>query len=107
MNEQDAERATQFLVDTAYKYGEAVAASRKAEHMIKHTLAMEEKAAEKRGHKSAAAQKREALASSEYVAAVERSYEAELESRKLQASREAAAIRVDFWRSVNARQRGA
>lgn len=104
MTEEDAERATQYLVDTAYKYGEAKANAEKSQLMLKHIKALAMKASPEG---SAAAQEREAYASDEYVQGVEEVFRHVFEAEKLKAAREAASIRVDFWRSVNARQRGA
>lgn len=104
MTEQEAAKATQFLVDTAYPYGAAQARVAKAEAMLRHIKALEMKAS---GESSAAAQEREAYASARYLAGIEEVFEATEEAQKLRASREAAMVRVEFWRSVNARQRGA
>ncbi len=104
MTEAEAEKATQYLVDTAYLYGEARARAVKANAMLRHVKALAMKAS---GENSAAAQEREAYASDEYLAAINAEFEAVLEVEKLKAAREAAVVRVDFWRSVNARQRGA
>ena len=104
MTEEDAEKATQLLVDTAYQYGEAQARAVKAEAMLRHVKALKMKSW---GKDSLGAQEREAYASPEYADAIEELQAATLESRSIQAERQAAMIRVDFWRSVNARQRGA
>lgn len=104
MNEYDAERATQYLVDTAYPFGEARARVAKAEAMLRHVKAMAMKAS---GENAVSAQEREAYASDEYRAAIQEVFDATLEAEKMKAARDAAVVRVDFWRSVNARQRGA
>ena len=104
MDQAEADKATQYLVDTAYPYGEARARVAKAEAMLRHVKALAMKASDE---KSAAAQEREAYASDAYLAAIDEVFEATKASEKLRAARDAAAIRVDFWRSVSARQRGA
>lgn len=104
MTYEDAERATQFLVDTAYPYGDARARVARAEAMLRHVKALAMKAS---GENSAAAQEREAYASPQYLAAVEEVFEAVKAEARIKAAREAAAIKVEVWRSVNARQRGA
>ena len=104
MTQEEAEKATQFLVDTAYKYGDAKARRMKAEHMLKHFKAIYMKASQET---AISAQERDALASDDYKAAVEEIFNAAVEENRLAAAREAATVRVDFWRSVSARQRGA
>jgi hypothetical protein len=104
MNQHDAERATQYLVDTAFPYAEAKARAVKADAMLRHVKALAMKAS---GENTAAAQEREAYASDEYRAAIETLFQATLDAEKLRAARDAAVIRVDFWRSVNKQQRGA
>ena len=104
MTEEDAERETEYLVDTAYRAGEAKAKAREAELMLKHVKAMAMKTS---GEGSLGAQEREAYASDEYLAQIQEVVKHTLEHEKLRAARESAEIRVDFWRSVSARQRGA
>lgn len=104
MNETDAERATQYLVDTAYPYGEARARVSKADAMLRHIKAIAMKAS---NEEAASKQERDAYASDAYRDAIQELFDATLEAEKMRAAREAASIRVDFWRSVNARQRGA
>lgn len=98
MNEQDAERATQYLVDTAFPYGEARARAAKADAMLRHIKAIAMKLS---GETSVAAQEREAYASAEYKAAIDELSDATLEAEKIKAAREAAVVRVDYWRSLN------
>ena len=104
MTEEDAERATQYLVDTAFPYGLARARVAKADAMLRHVKAI---AMRSSGEDAASKQERDAYASDEYKAAIDELFDATLEAEKMRAAREAAVIRVDFWRSVNARQRGA
>lgn len=104
MDQKDAERATQYLVDTAFPYGEARARAAKADAMLRHVKALAMRASVE---DAASKQERDAYASDEYKAAIQELYDATLEAEKLKAAREAAVVRVDFWRSVSARQRGA
>lgn len=104
MTFEDAEKATQFLVDTAYPYGDARARVARSEAMLRHIKALAMKASDE---KSAAAQEREAYASVQYLAAIDEVFEAVKAEARLKAAREAAVIKVEVWRSVNARQRGA
>lgn len=104
MTEEDAEKATQYLVESAYPFGEAQARETKATAMLRHVKAL---AMKNSGETAIGAQEREAYASQAYLNAIDELELATLESRKLRAAREAAEVRVDFWRSVNARARGA
>lgn len=104
MTEEDAERATQYLVDTAFPYGHARARMAKADAMLRHVKALYMKASTE---EAATKQERDAYASDAYKDAIQELFDATLEAEKMKAAREAASIRVDFWRSVNARARGA
>lgn len=104
MTQEEAEKATQFLVESAYPHGQSVALARLASNKLRHVKALAMKAS---GEKSAAAQEREAYASQEYRDALEEEFEATLEAEKSKAAREAAQVKVDLWRSISARQRGA
>lgn len=102
MTEDDAERATQYLVDTAFKYGEARARQIKADAMLRHVKALVMKSCDEN---AVSAQEREAYASDEYKNAIGELFEATLEAEKMRAAREAACVRIDFWRSANANRR--
>lgn len=104
MTFEEAENAHQYLVDSAYPYGNARAEMVKAEAMLRHVKALVMKAC---GESAVSAQEREAYASDEYKAAIDALFEATRTAEKMKASREAARIRVDLWRSYNANLRGA
>jgi hypothetical protein len=105
MIDQDAaEKASQYLVDSAFKYGEARARMFKADKMLNHVRSI---AFVHSDATTAAAREAEAYASPEYLAAIEELRAATEEAEKLKAAREAAEIRVDLWRTISARQRGA
>jgi hypothetical protein len=104
MTEDDAEKATQYLVDTAYPYGKARARVALAEASLRRVKSLAMKAS---GETAVSAQEREAYASDQYQAALDELFIATTEAEMMRAAREAAVVRVDFWRSVNARQRGA
>lgn len=104
MTFEDAEKAQQYLVDTAYSYGAARARVAKADAMLRHVKAIAMKAS---GENAISAQEREAYASQAYADAIDELYQATLESEKMKAAREAASIRVDLWRSFNANMRNA
>jgi hypothetical protein len=104
VTEQEADAASQRLVDTAREYGVKKATALMAERNLKRVKALAMKAS---SETSAAAQEREAYASDQYKAAMDAEWKATVEFETLKAEREGLAMRVDFWRSVNARQRGA
>ena len=104
MTPDEAERAVQYLVDTAFPYAAAKARQTKATAMLRHVKAL---AMKNSGEKAVSAQEAAAYASDEYKAAIEEEYQATLEAEKLKAGREAARIRVDFWRSLEASRREA
>lgn len=101
---EEAEKATQYLVDTAFTYGAARARMAKADAMLRHVKAIAMKVS---GESAVSAQEREAYASDAYAAAIEEVFQATLEAEKLKAAREAACVRVDLWRSFNANMRQA
>jgi hypothetical protein len=105
MIDQDAaEKASQYLVDSAFKYGEARARMFKADKMLNHVRSLVYIHSEAA---TASAREAEAYASPEYLAAIEELRAATEEAEKLKAAREAAEVRVDLWRTISARQRGA
>ncbi len=99
---QEAQKATQYLVDSAYPYGDAVARMKKADAMKSHVRAVVMKSC---GESAVSAQQREAEASDEYLAAIDEIFEATREAERIKASREAARIKVDFWRTAEASNR--
>jgi hypothetical protein len=105
MIDQDAaEKASQYLVDSAFKYGDARARMFKADKMLNHVRSVVFIHSDAT---TAAAREAEAYASPEYLAAIEELRAATEEAEKLKAAREAAEVRVDLWRTISARQRGA
>ena len=104
MTPEEAERAVQYLVDSAFPYAKAKARQTKAHAMLRHVKALAMKAS---GEMVVSAQERNAYASDEYKSAIDEEYEATLEFGKIQAAREAARVRVDFWRSLEASRREA
>lgn len=98
----DADKARQYLVDSAYPYGDAQARKAKAEAMLRHVKALAMKAS---GENAVSAQEREAYASDQYMKAIEDLFEATKEAERIKASREAARHTIDYWRSVEASAR--
>jgi hypothetical protein len=103
-DQERAERAVQFLTDSAHEYGEAKALTVKTEAMLRHVKALAMKASDE---KTASGQEREAYASDTYRLAIEALFEATRTAEALKAKREAAVARIDYWRSVNSNQRAA
>jgi hypothetical protein len=102
VSDTDVEKALDFLRDNAREIGEAKAEAIRAERMTKHVRAIEMK---KHNALPVSAQEREALASEEYVAALEREAVAAGEYEKMRALREAAALKIEAWRSMGANYR--
>lgn len=99
-----AEKATAYLIESAADIAEAKADLVQAEHMLRVTKAIAMKQSDER---SAAAQEREAYASPEYRKAIDAVRENTRAYEELRAKREAAKIRIEYWRSLNANQRSA
>jgi len=102
VTEAELEKALDFLRDNAREIGEAKAETIRASHMIKVTKAL---AMKMHNEMSAAKAEVEAYASTEYLAALERDAFAAGEYEKLRALREAAALKIDTWRSEQANYR--
>ncbi len=103
VSDSDVGKALDFLRDSAGALGAATEQARLTEHMTKHIIALEMK----RHEGSAAAQEREAKASDKYLEAINAEAQAAGELRKALALREAAAAKIDVWRtqSRNLRER--
>ena len=99
-----AQKATQYLIDSAAEIAAAKTDLTKAENMLRVVKAMAMKHSDE---KSAAAQEREAYASPQYLSAVNELALVAGEYEKLRALREAAKQQIEFWRSLNANQRAA
>lgn len=102
VTEEDCERALSWLRDNALDIGNAKARQRKAEHMLKHIEALEYKRSDA---KSAEARKADARTSEAYVDAINEDAMAAGEYEKLRALREAAALKIEAWRSEQANYR--
>lgn len=102
VTETELEKALDFLRDNAREIGEAKAEAVRASHMLKVTKALAMKA---HNEMSAAKAEVEAYASDAYLAALERDADAAGEYEKLRALREAAALKIEAWRSEQANYR--
>ena len=103
-SQQKAEKATQYLIDSARKIAKAKADLVRRENMLRVTKAL---AMRYSNEKSAAAQEREAYASEQYQDAVDGLATSAGNYEELRSLREAAKAQIDYWRSLNANQRSA
>lgn len=102
VSDADVEKALDWLRDNADQIGEAKRRAVKADHMLKHVRAL---AMKHSGEQSAAAQEREALAGAEYLTAIDDTANAAGAYEKMKALREAAALKIEVWRSASANYR--
>jgi hypothetical protein len=101
VSEAEVGKALDWLRDNAQDIGNAKAALVEAGHMVKHTLALE-----MRKHEgSAALQEREARVSDLYMGACFNEAKAAGVYETMRALREAAALKIETWRSENANYR--
>ncbi len=102
VTDAEVEKALDWLRDNANEMGEAKAMAIKSERMTKHVraLLMKEHAA-----LPVSAQEREALADGRYVAALDAEAAAAGEYEKMRSLREAAALKIEVWRSAGANYR--
>lgn len=98
----DLQKALDFLRDSATDLGLAKARAVKAGHMIKHIEAIEFKASDATSNDKRQA---DARTSDAYVDAINEDAYAAGELAKLQALREAAAMKIESWRSEQANYR--
>lgn len=98
----DLQKALDFLRDSAADLGNAKARAVKAGHMIKHIEAIEFKASDATSNDKRQA---DARTSDAYVDAINEDAYAAGELAKLQALREAAAMKIESWRSEQANYR--
>ena len=102
VTDAEVEMALDWLRDNADAIGEAKRAAVKADHMLKHT-----KAVVMGFHKDlpVSAQEREAFASDAYKGAIGNAARTAAEYEKMRALREAAALKIEVWRSASANYR--
>ena len=103
-SQQKAAKATQYLIDSAAEIAAAKSDLIRCENMLRVVKSL---AMRRSNEKSAAAQEREAYASSQYQDAVSELAEVAGTYEKHRALREAAKMQIEYWRSLNANQRGA
>lgn len=99
ITDSELEKALDWLRDNAATIGEAKRRTVKAGHMLKHVEAIEFK---KSDAKSADAKRADARTSERYLDAVTEDAVAAGEYERLKALREAAALKIEAWRSEQA-----
>lgn len=104
ITQERAEKAAEWLIHNAEAIAVAKAHKERCENRLRVVKALAMKASDE---KSAAAQEREAYASTQYQDAVDELFQATLEYEKLIATRIAAQEVATIWRSINANLRGA
>lgn len=102
VTDAELESALDFLRDSAKALGKAKSRAVKADHMVKVIEALMSKASDE---KSADGRKAEARSSTEYLDAVNEDAFAAGELAKMYALREAAALKIEAWRSSQANYR--
>jgi len=97
--DENLESALNWLRDNATAIGQAKANAIRTQQMVKHIKALEMK---RHSELAVSAQEREATASARYLKAIEEEAEAAGEYEKMRALREAAALKIECWRSEQA-----
>jgi len=102
VSETELEKALDFLRDEARAIGDAKARLVRAGHYVKHVEALEFM---KSDASSAEKKKAEARTSEAYVGAINEEAEAAGAYEMMRALREAAALKIESWRSEQANYR--
>lgn len=102
VSDADVDKALDWLRDNADEMGDAKEAAVLTDGMIKHVKALEMK---KHNELPVSAQEREALASTAFLEALIKSAKAAGEYEKMKSLREAAAAKIEVWRSASANYR--
>lgn len=102
VSDADVEKALDWLRDSAADIGEAKRRAVKAEHMLKHVLAL---AMKQQGDMPVSAQDREARATPQYLTAIDEAATTAGEFERMRSLREAAALKIEVWRSASANYR--
>lgn len=100
--DEEVEKALDWLRDNAEAIGAAKERLVKAGHMVKHVKALQMK---RWNEQTVSAQEREAVASKEYLDALTEEARAAGEYEVMKSLREAAALKIEVWRSENANYR--
>jgi len=103
VSDDELEKALDFLRDSAAAIGAARAEMIRCAHMVKVIRALETK---RYNHLPVSRAEIEALASDEYMDALNNDAVAAGEFEKLRALREAAAMKINAWQTESANYRG-
>lgn len=99
ITDEELDKALAWLRDNAKAIGDAKAEAVRRGHMVKHVKALVMKM---HNELPVSQQEREAVASERYLEALEADAIAAGEYEKLRALREAAALKIEAWRSEQA-----
>jgi hemerythrin-like domain-containing protein len=102
VSDADVEKALDFLRDSADDIGHAKAEEIRTKRMTKHIIAIE---MQRHNGMPVSAQEREAFASDAFNVALLAEAKAAGEFERLKALREAAAMKIECWRSMSANYR--
>lgn len=102
VTEADCEKALSWLRDNAHELGEAKRNLVLADKMVGHVEALMSRASEERSDEK---RKADARSSDRYLQAINDAAYAAGEYEKLKALREAAALKIETWRSEQANYR--
>lgn len=102
VSDDEVERALSWLRDNADDIGAAKKDAYFSDGLVKHVKAL---AMKKHNDMPVSAQEREALASADYRAALLEAAVAAGEYEKMKSLREAAASKIEVWRSASANYR--
>ena len=102
VSEAEVQKALDWLRDNAAEIGRTKREAVKHDHMLKATRAMAMKLS---GESSLGAQEREALCSEQYTDAIDRAADAAGKYEEMRALREAAALKIEAWRTASSNYR--
>lgn len=102
VSDADVEKALDWLRDNADVIGQAKAEAVRADHMLKHIKAL---AMGLHAGIPVSAQEREAFASEQYKTAIDTASKAAGEYERLKSLREAAALKIEAWRTASSNYR--
>lgn len=102
VTEEEVEKALTFLRDNARAIGDAKARAVRAGHMLKHTEALEFKASNETSNDKRQA---DARTSDAYLEAINEDAISAGELAKMYALREAAAMKIEAWRTQESNHR--
>lgn len=97
ITELEIDKALDYLRDNATAIGAAKTNAVRTERMVKHTLALLMK---EHSDLPVSAQQREAMADKRYLEAIEREAVAAGELEVMRGLREAAALKIEAWRTM-------